>query len=184
MSRLPDLPYERMDDEQKRIHDEIAAGPRGAVVGPLKVWLHSPPLADRAQQLGAYARYQSSLPQHLSELAILVTGAVWKADFEWYSHVGPARAAGIPDAAIEAIRRGDEPVLDDAPSRAVYRVARAMHEERQLSDDLYATAKGALGERGLVDLIGILGYYTLISMTLNAFAVETPDGSAPFADRS
>lgn len=184
MSRLPDLAFEQMSDEQRRIHDEIAAGPRGAVVGPLKVWLHSPALADRAQKLGAHARYHSCLPPRLSELAILVTGSIWKADFEWYSHVGPAREAGIPDAVIEAIRTGDEPPLEDEPSRAVYAVAREMHENRRLSDDTYRTASAALGEQGLVDLIGILGYYTLISMTLNAFEVETPDGSTPFADRS
>lgn len=183
MSRLADLSYDRMSDEQRRIHDEIVAGPRGAVVGPLRVWLHSPPLADQAQKLGAYARYHSSLPSHLSELAILVTGSIWRADFEWYSHVGPAREAGISEDVIEAIRRGEEPLIKDEPSRAVYDVAVAMHRDRGLSDRLYARAKTALGERGLVDLIGILGYYTLISMTLNAFAVENPDGSLPFADR-
>ena len=172
-----------MSTEQRRIHDEIAAGPRGAVVGPLKVWLHSPPLADQAQKLGAYARYHSSLPPHLSELAILVTGSIWKADFEWYAHVGPARDAGIPDAVIEAIRTGVEPPLDDDRSRAVYAVAKDMHERRRLSSDTYEVARTALGEQALVDLIGILGYYTLISMTLNAFEVETPDGSRPFADR-
>ena len=184
MSRLPDLAYEQMSTEQKRIHDEITAGPRGAVVGPLKVWLHSPALADQAQKLGAYARYNSSLPPHLSELAILVTGSIWKADFEWCAHVGPARDAGIPEAVIEAIRIGAEPPLEDGPSRAVYAVARDMHECRRLSSDTYEAARTALGEQGLVDLIGILGYYTLISMTLNAFEVETPDGSRPFADQA
>ncbi|MEM8951102.1 MAG: carboxymuconolactone decarboxylase family protein [Pseudomonadota bacterium] len=184
MSRLPDLDYADMSDEQKRIHDEIAAGPRGAVVGPLKVWLRSPALADRAQKLGAHARYYSSLPPHLSELAILITGAIWKADFEWFSHVGPARDAGISEAVIEAIRTGQEPPLGDEPSRAVYAVAREMHEIRRLSDDTFQAARKALGEQGLVDLIGILGYYTLISMTLNAFEVENPDGSTPFADQT
>jgi len=183
MSRLPDLDYVQMSDEQKRIHDEIIAGPRGVVVGPLKVWLHSPALADRAQKLGAYARYHSCLPPHLSELAILVTGSIWQADFEWYSHVGPARDAGISEAVIEAIRTGAEPPLDDAPSKAVYAVTRELHATRKLSADIYKVASNALGEQGLVDLIGILGYYTLISMTLNAFEVETPDGSTPFADR-
>lgn len=182
MSRLPELAYEQMDDEQRRIHDEIAAGPRGAVVGPLEVWLRSPPLADRAQKLGAYARFRSTLPPRLSELAILVTGAAWKADFEWYSHIGPARKAGITDDVIEAIRTGEEPPLEDDASRAVYAVAREMHDHRRLSDDTYAMAIDVLGERGLVDLIGILGYYTLISMTLNAFEIETPDGSKPFED--
>jgi len=184
MSRLPDLDVEQMSDEQKRIHDEIASGPRGAVVGPLKVWLHSPTLADRAQKLGAFARYHSSLPPHLSELAILVTGAIWKADFEWYSHVGPARDAGIPETVIEAIRTGVEPPLEDAASKAVYAVAQAMHHSRRLSAATYKAAETALGQQGLVDLIGILGYYTLISMTLNAFEVENPDGSTPFADQA
>lgn len=94
MSRLRDLSYDQMSDEQKRIHDN-AACPRGAVVGPLRFWLHSPALVDRAQKLGAYLRYHSEPPPHLSELAILVTGSIWKADFEWYSHVGPERDASI-----------------------------------------------------------------------------------------
>ena len=182
MSRLPDLAYDQMDAEQKRIHDEIAAGPRGVVVGPLKVWLHSPALADRAQKLGAYARYHSSLPPHLSELAILVTGSIWKSDFEWYSHVGPAREAGIAEDVIEAIRNGAEPTFTDEQSRMVYTVSREMHETRRLSDETYAKAEAALGQQPLVDLIGILGYYTLISMTLNAFNVPTPDGSTPWPD--
>ena len=184
MSRLPELAYDRMSTEQRRIHDEIVAGPRGAVVGPLKAWLHSPALADHAQKLGAYARYQSALPPHLSELAILVTGRVWKADFEWYSHVGPAREAGISDSVIEAIRTDGEPPFEDDPSRMVYAVSRELHETRRLSEDTFARAKEALGQQALVDLIGILGYYTLISMTLNAFDIETPDGSTYFSDSS
>lgn len=182
MGRLHDLAYDEMNAEQRRIHDEITAGPRGAVVGPLKVWLHSPALADRAQKLGAFARYHSSLPPHLSELAILTTGSIWQADFEWYAHVGPAREAGIPEPVIEAIRCGIEPPLEDAPSKAVYRVAREIHENRRLSDETYQAAATTLGEQGLVDLIGILGYYTLISMTLNAFEVDTPDNSKPFSN--
>ncbi len=182
MSRLPDLPYDQMSVEQQRIHDEIAAGPRGAVVGPLEAWLHSPDLADHAQKLGAYARYHSALSPHLSELAILVTGWIWKADFEWFSHVGPAREAGISDAVIEAIRTGTEPPFEDDRSRMVYMVSRELHETRRLSDDTFDKAKAVLGQQPLVDLIGILGYYTLISMTLNAFDIETPDGSTPFAD--
>ena len=180
MSRLPDLRYGDMTADQRRVHDEIAAGPRGTVVGPLRVWLHSPELADRAQKLGAYARFHSALPPALSELAILVSARQWRAAFEWASHVGPARAAGIPEAAIEAIRTGAEPALDNAKSRAVYAVARELHETRALADATYADAEAALGHQGLVDLVGILGYYTLVSMTLNAFAVPTPDGSRPF----
>ncbi|MEM7022002.1 MAG: carboxymuconolactone decarboxylase family protein [Pseudomonadota bacterium] len=180
MSRLPELRQEDMSAEQRRIHDEIAAGPRGKVEGPLKVWLHAPKLADKAQRLGAHARYDSALPPALSELAILVTAQVWQADFEWYAHVGPARAAGIPETVIEALRSGMEPPLEDEDSQAVYAVSRELHLRRSLSAETYAKAEAALGHRALVDLVGILGYYTLISMTLNAFDVETPDGSRPF----
>jgi len=182
MARLPDLHYEDMSADQRRIHDEIAAGPRGRVEGPLKVWLHAPNLADKAQQLGAHARYHSSLPPALSELAILVTAQIWQADFEWYAHVGPARAAGIAEEVIEALRQGTPPPLADAKAKAVYAVSRELHRRRSLTDETYAMAEKALGHQALVDLVGVLGYYTLISMTLNAFEIRTPDGSRPFRD--
>jgi 4-carboxymuconolactone decarboxylase len=182
MSRLPDLRYDEMTAEQQRVHDEIAAGPRGKVEGPLRVWLHAPKLATHAQKLGAHARFQSLLPAPLSELAILVTAATWQADFEWYAHARLAREAGIAESVIEAIRKGQEPSLPDARARAVYAVASEMHRTRALSDATYAAAEQALGRAALVDLVGILGYYTLVSMTLNAFEVPTPDGSRPFAD--
>ncbi len=182
MSRLPDLRHDQMTADQRRVHDEIAAGPRGTVEGPLKVWLHSPGLADPAQKLGAFARFKSSLPPELSEVAILVTAQAWRANFEWYAHARLARAAGISEPVIEAIRAGAEPDLADPKARAVYAVARELHATRALSDATHARAEAALGTAGLVDLVGILGYYTLVSMTLNAFDVPTPDGSRPFAD--
>ena len=174
--------HEQMSPEQRRIHDEIAAGPRGRVAGPLEVWLHAPGLADHAQKLGAYVRFQSSLAPALAELAILVTARHWQTEFEWHAHARLARAAGVPEAVIEAIRTDAEPTLADPSSRAVYALARELHATRTLSDATYAAAKAALGERALVDLVGLLGYYALVSMTLNAFAVPTPDGSRPFAD--
>ncbi len=182
MSRLPKLRYDQMTADQQRVHDEIKAGPRGKVVGPLKVWLYSPDLADRAQRLGAFVRYHSTLPPELSELAILVTARLWQANFEWHAHVGPARSAGIPDAVIEAVRLGAEPALEDAKACAVYTVARELNETRGLSDATYAKAEAALGRQGVVDLVGILGYYTLVSMTLKAFDISSPDRPGPFKD--
>jgi 4-carboxymuconolactone decarboxylase len=182
MSRLPELRYEQMTAEQQRIHDEIAAGPRGRVVGPLEPWLHAPGLADHAQKLGAYLRFHSALPPALTELAILVTARHWQAEFEWHAHARLARAAGISEAVIEAIRTGAEPALADPRSRAVHALARELFATRTLSDATYAAAEAALGPRALVDLVGLLGYYALVSMTLNAFAVPTPDGSHAFAD--
>jgi 4-carboxymuconolactone decarboxylase len=182
MSRLPDLRYEEMTAEQQRVHDEIAAGPRGVVEGPLRVWLHAPELATHAQKLGAHARFRSLLPPPLSELAILVTAATWRSDFEWYAHARLAREAGIADDVIEAIRQGEKPSLADPKARAVYALTRELHRTRAVSDATYATAEAALGRAALVDLVGIIGYYTLVSMTLNTFRVPTPDRSRPFAD--
>src|SRR6185295_6335893 len=103
MARLPELDPSKFSPEQKKVHAAILAGPRGKVVGPLKVWLNNPGLAEHAQALGAYARFNSSLPPRLSELAICITGAFWKANFEWYAHAPLAIKAGIDAAAIEAI---------------------------------------------------------------------------------
>jgi len=115
MNRLPDLPRAAMTGEQQRIHDEIAAGPRGRVAGPYKIWLNSPELADAAQKLGGYLRFGSHLPPRLSELAIIVTGAHYKAEFECYAHVRFAHDAGIPEAVTEAIRNGETPEHFDLP---------------------------------------------------------------------
>ena len=180
MSRLPDLPREAMTTEQQRIHDQIAAGPRGKVRGPLKAWLNSPGLADVAQQLGAYMRFGSRLPPRLSELAIIVTGAHYKAEYEWYAHVRFAHEAGIPETVTEAIRKGETPDLPEADQRIVHRVAVELNTKHRLSDDTFAEAVEVLGLPALIDLIALVGYYGLVSLTLNAFEMPTPDGSEAF----
>ncbi len=180
MSRLPDLPREEMTDEQGRIHDEIVDGPRGRVQGPLKIWLHSPGLADVAQKLGAYMRFNSRLAPWLSELAIIVTSAHYKAEYEWYAHVRFAHEAGIPEAVTEAIRNGETPELPDADQRVVHAVAMELTRDHKLSDATFNAAVDVLGLPALVDLIGIVGYYGLVSLTLNAFEIPAPDGSRAF----
>lgn len=153
------------------------------VQGPLRVWLTSPGLADKAQALGAFCRYGTSLPPRLSELAIVVTGAHWRAGFEWAVHAPIARESGLDPAALEAIRTGREPDLARDDERAVYRVAVELLRQRRVSDETYAAAAAILGSRGLVELVGILGYYGLISMTINAFQVPLPAGTAdPFPE--
>ncbi len=179
MSRIAPLDPAHMTPEQRAAHDAIAGGPRGAVYGPLAIWVHQPGLAARAQALGQYCRYDSSLPPRLSELAILLTARRWSAEFEWYAHVGPARQAGIEEAVIEAIRAGAVPRFTDARSQAVHDVAIALYRDRKLDDATYARALAALGQGALIDLVGLLGYYALISMTLGAFAVGLPEGAEP-----
>ncbi len=180
--RLGDIDPDRLDAEQRRVYDAILGGPRGVVEGPLRVWLTSPGLADRAQALGAFCRYGTGLPPRLSELAILVTGAHWRAGFEWAVHAPIALAAGLAAEAIEAIRCGRAPHLADAAERAVYDVSSELLRDKGVSDATYARGRDVLGERALVELVGVLGYYGLISMTINAFAVPLPDGAPdPFA---
>ncbi len=182
MSRLPDLTLETMSPEQRQVHDMIASGPRGVVEGPLKVWLHSPELAERAQALGAFCRYGTSLPQRLSELAILITGAHWRAGFEWHVHAPIAIQAGIDPAAAEALRTGATPAFAREDEAAVHAFATELLRTRAVSAATYARAQAALGPRGAVDLVGVLGYYGFISMTINAFAVPLPPGAPePFA---
>src|SRR3954453_23971908 len=134
MSRLPQLDPEKFSSEQKKMHEAILKGPRGKVVGPLKVWLNNPGLAEHAQALGAYARFNSSLPPRLSELAICVTGAFWKANFEWYAHAPMAIKAGNARAAREAMRPGGTPNMTKADEQAIYDFAIEMITRRRASD--------------------------------------------------
>ncbi|UUX50761.1 carboxymuconolactone decarboxylase family protein [Nisaea acidiphila] len=171
MARVPALKPEDMNDAQRVIHDAIVSGPRGKVEGPLKVWLHSPALADKAQQLGQFARYDSSLEPRLSELAIMVTGRFWGAQFEWSVHKPFALKAGISEAVLDAIRDRRTPPFEKEDERVVHDVSCALHETHKIGDALYAEALEVLGQQKLIDLVGVLGYYTLISMTINAFDV-------------
>lgn len=180
--RLTLPPREKLSEEQGRIYDEIASGPRGLVQGPLAIWLTSPDLADKAQQLGAFCRFGTSLEPRLSELAILVTGRVWTAQFEWSVHKPIALKAGLSEEVVEAIRTRRTPPFEKTDERVVHDFAAALHRDRKVPDELYAEAVEVLGERGVVDLVGILGYYTLISMTLNAFQVPLDGDAQPELD--
>ena len=139
-------------------------------------WLHSPAFAERAQALGHFARYDSSLSPDLSELAILVTARIWGSEFEWSHHAPLAEAAGIAPDAIARIARAERPALQTPQRQAVFDFAVELHRDRVVRDDTFARAAELLGE-GIVDLIGICGYYTLISMTINA--VEIPADGPP-----
>lgn len=179
MARLAPLDYEHLNERQQQVHETIVSGPRGDVRGPFAVWLRRPELADTAQALGRYCRFESSLPARLSELAIITTGSFWKAEFEWAIHKEIALKAGIAPDIIEAIRTNKEPVFAHEDERIVYQFSKALHQQHKIEAPLYKEAVDLLGEDGVVDLTGILGYYTLISMTLNVFEVDLPEGMAP-----
>jgi 4-carboxymuconolactone decarboxylase len=185
MPRLPDIDPDRLAPEQRRVYDAIVASPRGRVEGPLRVWLTSPDFAERAQNLGVYCRFGSKLPPRLSEIAILVGAAHWRAGFEWWAHANFARAAGHAEPLIEAIRTGATPAFANEDERSVHAVAKELVEQRRLTDATYRKATEVLGTQALVDLVGILGYYTIVAMTIVAFDVPMPPGEPdPFADRA
>lgn len=176
MTRIPPLQPAEMNDDQRAVHAAIVAGPRGQVRGPLAVWLHRPGLAATAQALGQYCRYDSSLPQRLSELAILVMGQFWRAEFEWWAHKPIALKAGVDEAVVEALRTGAEPAFSREDEATVYAVVRSLNEAHRIPAPLYDRAIAVLGNDAVIDLVGLAGYYTLISMTVNAFEVMPPHG--------
>jgi len=179
MSRLHIPEREALSAEQRQALDEIVAGRRGRAGGPLLVWLKSPELARRAQRLGEFARYETSFPPRLSELAILVTARFWTAQYEWYAHKKEALKGGLDPAVIDAIAARRRPEFKNDDERVVYDVATALHETHGVPDDLYRNAVNAFGEQAMVELVGLLGYYSLVSMTLNAFEVGLPEGETP-----
>ena len=181
VTRPPVLDEGSLTAAQQEVFEAIRSGPRGLVEGPLRVWLHSPALAEPAQRLGAFCRYGTRLPARLSELAIITVGAHWRSGFEWHVHAPIAQRAGIAAEAIEAIRTGGTPTLTQPDERAVYDFCRELLETRQVSDPAYEMAVRRIGLEAVVELVGLLGYYTLISMTINAFRVPVPQGaSEPF----
>ena len=174
MTRLPKPEQDEMTPEQRAVHDRILSGPRGAVQGPLAIWLHRPELADRAQQLGVYCRYGSSLPPRLSELAILTTARIWDAGFEWETHRPPALAAGLSEDIVNALEKDITPQFQAEDEELVYLFTRELNLKRSVSDLLFERTVSCLGRDGTVDLVGVLGYYSLISITIKAFDIPPP----------
>ena len=179
MTRLGPLPREAMTAEQRDLMDAILSGPRGSLAGPFEPWLRSPELGDRAQALGEFCRFYSSLEPRLAELAIILTGAHWRSQFEFWFHANKAREYGLPDDVIEDIRAGKAPRLMDRGERAVYALVSEYLATTRVRDETYREAVEVLSERGVVDLVGIVGYYGLVSMTLNVFEVGLPEGAEP-----
>jgi len=154
-------------------------GPRGKVQGPFHAWLRSPDLCGRAQKLGAFCRFGSSLPPRLSELVILTVARHTTCQVEWHLHEPIARGAGVANSVIEAIKTGRTPEFAREDESAVYAAVTDLLRTHRLSNEAYAGALAPLGERGVVDLVGIVGYYVLVALTLNGFEVPVPGGAPP-----
>lgn len=179
MTRLAPLDMDKLTPEQSEVAAAIMAGPRGGLRGPFEAWLRSPLLADRAQKLGEYCRFNSSLPKDLSELAIILAGKHWKSQYEFWAHARLAREAGLHEEVIEAVRVGAAPPFTKDSERVVYDFVTEYFATNRVSDTTYGRARAAFGEAGVVDLIGVVGYYGIVCMTLNVFEVALPEGQTP-----
>ena len=149
----------------------------GALVGPFNAFVHAPDVGRRLASLGAVLRFGTSIERRLTEVAIITVGARWKAEFEWWAHARMARERGVPDAVVDAIGRGEDPPFAAGDERTVYAVARELADAGQVSQQSYEAARDLLGETGMVELVSLCWYYTLISYLLNAFAVPIPPGA-------
>jgi len=179
VSRIPLPRQDELDASQRQVYDEIKAGRRGAVLDLFMMLMHSPKLADRAQRLGVFLRYETSLPSRLSELAVLITAKHWNASYEWHFHENEARAGGLAENIIEAIRSGDALKFINADEAAVHAYTRELLSNRHASDETYETALKFFGKAGMVELTCLIGYYCMIAMTLNEHGVPLPEGTEP-----
>jgi 4-carboxymuconolactone decarboxylase len=179
MPRLDLPPDAAMTPEQTAACAEAVAGIRGRVPAPMIAWIRNPELAARGQTLGELLRYRTSLEPRLSELAILVCARHWTSHHEWTAHRREGLKAGMDPAVIAAIAARRRPALRDAPEQAVYDVSATLLATGRVPGPLYGRGLEALGERGMVELVGILGYYCLVALTLNAFELGQPASIAP-----
>lgn len=173
--RIPLPGPDEMNPAQKAVYEKIIGGPRGTLVGPLRAALHNPALADKWQAFGQVLRYETSLPRHLNELAILVSARHWNSELEWTIHAEAARTAELDKDVIEAIRTCEVPDFTSMAEREVYEFSRELLEHGNVGDATYAAVLDRWGAVGVVELAALVGYYSMVAMTLNAHRVPLPD---------
>jgi 4-carboxymuconolactone decarboxylase len=179
--RLKSLAQSRLSSAQRKLRDAVASGPRGkfSPTGPFGIWLHAPELGLLAQQLGAHCRYRTAVPARLSEFAILCTARLWRSQHEWIVHAPIAEQVGVKSHTIRDLRAGRRPKTAPRDERALYDFINELYRKRRVSEKSYARVKAVLGESATVELVGILGYYALVAMTLNVFGISPSPHTAP-----
>jgi 4-carboxymuconolactone decarboxylase len=175
--RFKPLAYDEMTPAQKTMIEHLLSGPRAGADGPFNVLLRSPEMGDLAQQFGASTRFNTSVPRKLNELAIIITARHWTSQFEWQAHHRAALQAGLSPAIADAIAQGKRPVGMQPDEEVVYNFCSEMLTTKQVSDATFKAVKDAMGERGVVDLIGVMGWYQTVSMLLNVDRYPLPEGT-------
>ena len=174
VNRLPALSPDQWSEQQRQLAEEVIRGPRGALLPPFQAMIRSPELMSHAQRLGEYLRYRSTIGQRLSELAILMTAQHWSQPVEWAIHAPIAAQQGISAAAIDAIHQQRRPAEADLTPEEwlVYEFCQQLHQQKSISDPLWAQVMAEFGEQAVMDLIGVNGYYSLLAMVMNC--AQTP----------
>jgi 4-carboxymuconolactone decarboxylase len=175
--RMPAIPRDRMDDAQRAAADELIAGPRKGVKGPFIPLLRSPQLMARLQKVGEYLRFDSALSRRVNEFVTLVVSRAWTQQFEWATHVPLALAAGTAAEAIEALREGRRPPALSREEELAYDFTTELQANRGVSEATYRACVEAFGERGVVDLVSLVGYFTTVSMVLNVAHTPAEPGA-------
>jgi 4-carboxymuconolactone decarboxylase len=173
MSRLLDLPPEQLTPEQKTVLDKLTAG-WGRILGPYKVWIHSPTVAAGMEHIGTYLNKRGSLSTREVEIGILVIAQHWNADYVRQAHIRAGKAAGLSDEIIDAILAGREPELTDTHEHAVHRFAAALVSGAKLTDAEFGEIETALGREGIAEVLVLLGYYTSVSLAMKVHEVPIP----------
>ncbi|MDZ7684229.1 MAG: carboxymuconolactone decarboxylase family protein [Gammaproteobacteria bacterium] len=188
MSRLPKKSLNDLTEAQRELFDRLKQGrdvEGGHIGGPFDAWLLNPDMGGRITGLGNLFRFRTSVDRRYVELAILMTGAAWRAQYEWYAHAPMAREAGLPDEVIDAIWAGREPRFDDEGDEVAYRLIRELMDTTRVSDATFGAAEDRFRAQGVAELVNVAGYYVMVSMTLNTFDVPLPEGvEPPFAETS
>jgi 4-carboxymuconolactone decarboxylase len=176
--RLPHLTPDKMTPRQRELSERIT-GRRGHTRGPYIAWLYSPGMADRAEALAAYARYECSLSRKLREFSILITARFWDAQYSWNSHLNKAIEAGIAPEIARAIAEKRRPVFSEDDERVFFDFSMEMLENHFVSDATFNEAQAIFGNEGLVDIVGCIGNFSMLAMLLNTFQVDLQPGCEP-----
>jgi 4-carboxymuconolactone decarboxylase len=177
--RFKPLTWDEMTPEQKTMTTNLLSGPRRGLGGPFNVLLRSPEMGDLAQKFGEYSRFRPAVSAKVRELAIIVTARHWTAQYEWNAHRNAAAQAGVKEDIIKAIAERKRPTGMQPDEEAVYNFASELLDTKHVSDATFKTAVDRFGEKGVVDIIGVMGYYQMVSMLLNVDRYPLPNGVQP-----
>lgn len=185
MPRLTSLTESDLSAEQRAVFDAIQGGPRGnmGLVGPFGVYVRAPGVGNAAQALGAAVRFNTSIAENVKEVAICTVGAFFQSKFEFAAHTTLAQQAGVAPSIVEALRVGEVPQFEDEAESVVYQITSTMLRKHRVDDDLYRKGESLFGETGMIELVATIGYYCIVSLTLNLFEVPLREGMTdPFSD--